>query len=291
MKKRACALLLLLVLCLSLCACGAVPGAPADPAEAALTITVFSFEKADAILVECGNETMLIDCGERENAPRLLRELEARGIDRLDYLQITHYDKDHVGGAAAIASALEIGAILRPDYEGTRTEYISFSHVIARHPNAAPLSRPESYTLGAAVFTVYPAEDPSAFDDAADGFDNDMSLVTLLNCGEKRFLFCGDIENARIRQMLRSQVDWSCDWIKLPHHGKYGKMLDRLLKSCGAPLAVMTPPAEGAEEKTRSLLLSLGIECCEACEEDVVTTLRGGEITVEYRGGKDGETP
>ena len=288
MKRHACALLLLLALCLSLCACGAETNAPAA-AEPSLTITVFSLGKADAILVECGGETLLIDCGERENAPRLLRELEARGIGRLDYLQITHYDKDHVGGASALVAAMEIGTILRPDYEGTRTEYISFSNAIARHPDAAPLSEPGSYSLGAAVFTVYPAEDPSAFDGTADGFDNDMSLVTLLSCGEKRFLFCGDVENARIRQMLRSKTDWSCDWIKLPHHGKYCKQLERLLKSCGAPLAAITTSDEGAEEKTLSLLRSRGIESYDTCAGDVVTRLDGGAVTVELRGEKGGQ--
>lgn len=288
MPKRINALLLSLALFFSLCSCAEPKQAP-RAAEHELVITVFSLGKADAILIECGGSSMLIDCGEKEHGALLLRALAARGISRLDVLQITHFDKDHVGGAAAILGETEVGTILCPAYEGSRTEYFSFLRAAAACPRVIAVSEPLTMPLGTAGFTVYPAEDPAAFDARADGFDNEMSLVTMLESGGERFLFCGDAENGRIRQMLASGVDWSCAWIKLPHHGRYGKQLAKLLKKSGARIAVMTVSRDApVEEKTLALLAELGIESYDTLTGDVVTTLDDGAIRIEA-GTENGE--
>ena len=44
----------------------------------------------------------MIDTGEAENAPRILEALKEKNVDHLDALIISHFDKDHVGGAAQI---------------------------------------------------------------------------------------------------------------------------------------------------------------------------------------------
>lgn len=62
--------------------------------------------------------------------------------------------------------------------------------------------------------TIYAADDPAEIRDTDGEYDNDMSLVAKVTCGEKQFLFTGDIEKTRIRQMLESQVDWKADWSK-----------------------------------------------------------------------------
>lgn len=279
MLKRITALLLSLALFFSLCACGEPETAPR--AEHELVITVFSLGKADSILVECGGSSMLIDCGEKAHGALLLRELAARGIKRLDVLQITHFDRDHVGGAAAILGEVEVGTILCPAYEGRGKEYFSFLRAAAAFPRLTAVAEPLTMPLGTAECTVYPAEDPSAFDAGADGFDNEMSLVTMLDCGGGRFLFCGDAEKGRIRQMLASDVDWSCDWIKLPHHGRYSKQLARLLRKSGARYAVMTVSDDApAEEKTLSLLTDLGIEGFDTLSGAVVTTFDDGTLRI-----------
>ena len=51
---------------------------------------------------------ILVDCGQAEDAPRLLKELRKNGIDRgdLGLLVITHAHPDHMGSAAALQEEL-----------------------------------------------------------------------------------------------------------------------------------------------------------------------------------------
>ena len=47
----------------------------------------------------------------------------ARGKDKLDVLIISHYDKDHVGGAADVIRNIPIDVVYLPDYVGTGKKY------------------------------------------------------------------------------------------------------------------------------------------------------------------------
>ena len=77
-------------------AAAAVPDEPFDGLE----VTVLDAGKADAILLTTPDSAVLIDCGEKGFGDEILGELAARGIGRLDVLIVTHFDQDHVGGAA-----------------------------------------------------------------------------------------------------------------------------------------------------------------------------------------------
>ena len=87
---------------------GGLAGCAREPApEGTLTVTVLDEGKADCILIqESSVGAMLIDTGTRESASAILEFLRARGIDTLETLLLTHMDKDHIGGAAAILQAV-----------------------------------------------------------------------------------------------------------------------------------------------------------------------------------------
>ena len=53
-----------------------------------------------------GEDHVLLDAGYEETWQLVTKELLSRGIDSLDAMIITHYDKDHVGGAAEIAEKM-----------------------------------------------------------------------------------------------------------------------------------------------------------------------------------------
>ena len=61
---------------------------------AGLNVTVLDTGKSDCILVEADGRTMMIDAGYEENGEQIVDFLRERGIVRLDYLLITHFDKD-----------------------------------------------------------------------------------------------------------------------------------------------------------------------------------------------------
>ena len=68
----------------------------------ALTATFLKVGKADAAVLTCGNRTLVIDTGEPDDGAQLVRFLQNAGAASVDALIITHFDRDHVGGAAAL---------------------------------------------------------------------------------------------------------------------------------------------------------------------------------------------
>ena len=73
----------------------------------------FNAGKADSILLEKNGHYILIDTGEDTLRDDLLRYFESNHIEKLDYLIITHFDKDHVGSASTVIDNLEIGEVLQ----------------------------------------------------------------------------------------------------------------------------------------------------------------------------------
>ena len=90
------------LLCMLLLACLALTGCAAESADAGgdeLTAVFLDVGKADAILLYNGEMAALIDAGENDDGDAVVEAIRARGIERLDLMIITHFDKDHVGGA------------------------------------------------------------------------------------------------------------------------------------------------------------------------------------------------
>lgn len=59
----------------------------------------------NAYLIEEGDRAVLVDTGLRSSADALVAELAAARIPTLTDVVLTHYDPDHVGGAAAVQRA------------------------------------------------------------------------------------------------------------------------------------------------------------------------------------------
>ena len=99
-------------------------------AEDIFTITSIDVGKGDCILIQTGDRndpvTVMIDTGYKETADDVLNYLRKQDINKLDALIITHYHKDHVGGAAAILKGVPVGKVYMPDYEGTKKVYEEF---------------------------------------------------------------------------------------------------------------------------------------------------------------------
>ena len=284
MKKKS-VLRYLFAVCLAavcfLTGCGNVTEEPDENSNNKLEITVLSIGKADAVLVCADDAVMLIDSGEADDEKTIMSELKQRGIDHIDYFQITHFDKDHVGSAAAIVNEFEIENIAYPDYESTRSEYSEFMNAVSGKENAAAVSDITQVELGSASLTVYPASDPESFVSDDKEYDNELSLVTRMEYDGRVFLFCGDVEKKRLKQMLAQDIDWKCDWIKLPHHGKYCKSMEDFMNAAAPQYSVMTvSKSEPADPEIIELLSELNVESYDTLGGNVVTVCEGGNITV-----------
>ena len=60
----------------------------------------------DSVLIRCGGETLMIDCGTVEEVPRIIRMCELYGVRHIDRLLITHAHHDHIGGLRRLLLAV-----------------------------------------------------------------------------------------------------------------------------------------------------------------------------------------
>jgi competence protein ComEC len=88
-----------------------VPG-DAPPLPNGLRITALDVGQGDAILLQVPEGAVLVDQGPPE--ADVAGQLESLGVERLIALVLTHPQRDHIGGAADVLEALEVGTVLDP---------------------------------------------------------------------------------------------------------------------------------------------------------------------------------
>lgn len=234
--------------------------------------------KGDCILLQAGGSAALIDTGYENTSERVLSCLRSGGVERLEFVIITHYDRDHIGGVRAIGAALEVGMVYLPAYEGADKRYRSLMSAIADRGLATRrVAETLSLKLGDALLTVYPSGVEYIPDAKGDeGNDNDLSLVTSLTCGGGTFLFAGDLEEDGIEDYLRAGRG-RFDVLKVPCHGKKCPCTDELFDEVRPEIAVITDsPDDPADKKTLKLLAEVGA--------NVYRTSMDGTIVVESDG-------
>ena len=123
--KKLAALLCGVLTWLSASACTADPAQKPDNAPNVtgnVTVTALDVGKADALIVQTQNTVTVIDTGNKGDGKKIEKFLTKQGIDTVDTLIITHFDKDHVGGAARLVNRMKIGTIYVPDYTSESEE-------------------------------------------------------------------------------------------------------------------------------------------------------------------------
>ena len=220
-----------------------------------IRVTVYNVGKGDCILVEQEEHAMLIDCGYEDTAPEIVSYLQHLKTEP-ESIIITHYDKDHVGGAAAFAEGFASADFYLPDYEGSSSYYKALMKSLESTATARSFQRVSqdvSFKLGDAEVEIY------ASDIEYDGDnDNDCSLVVSVRCENDSYLFTGDLEKEGITAFLAKHTEqW--DVIKMPHHGNKKGSIDELLKSVKPSVALITDSQEDpAVSDVLALLRSAG---------------------------------
>ena len=270
MRKQVFALLLAAVL---LTACGA--GAEKEPEIAAateLTVHFFDAGKADAILLTTPNHTMLVDAGEQGFGKTILAYLEKQGIERIDYLIVTHFDKDHVGGMARVINNIAVGTVLQSNQPKDSEEYEKYVKALAKAGLEAITVR-DTYRFE--LDGVRCVVDPPRQTAYADDSSNNSSLIVSVTNGANRFLFTGDAQTERLAEFLNADKT-AYDVLKVPHHGKEEPLLDAVLASVRPAYAVIT----SSDEEPESAAVVSALERAGA----TVLLTRNGAVTLRSDG-------
>ncbi|MBR4455548.1 MAG: MBL fold metallo-hydrolase [Solobacterium sp.] len=198
-----------------------------NPGE--LRISILDIGKADAIVCECGSFSLVIDAGTRQNGKTITRFLKQKNIRSIDCLIITHYDRDHVGGAIDLVLNFPIRRIILPDYEPGHPDAVEFLRTLEeKEIIPEQLNEPCSFRTG---FLHVLIEPPLTYDTKRNtDYDNDLSLITTITHEGRRLVFGADMEKKRISEWLKTDPA-PCTFLKFPHHGVYEKALKDLMKA------------------------------------------------------------
>lgn len=192
----------------------------------------------DAAFVRCGEHSMLIDCGGTQwrEVKALLDDLN---VTELTYAVNSHPDADHIGGFNHVLRDIPAREFLLgfpEDYPSG--DDVRFKVYDALHEMGIPLRQVhsgETIDFGDARITVYQRTDehlPRV---------NNKSVLLMIEYGERRIFFAGDIQAAA--QTLLSEdaksLDLKTDILKYPHHG-YEPLQDGFLAMLSPALAICT---------------------------------------------------
>lgn len=237
--------------------------------------------KADTALLYLEGETeaVVIDAGEDDDGPEIVEKLQELGIIKISHLIITHYDKDHMGGAAYVLEQIPVGQIIQPDYPKTGDRFEAYREAVDEYVNdVCAVSDYMEFSVGHLSFSIYPENDPENQYFKEDD-DNDRSLVTMVTYRDKRFLFTGDIEEKRIKLLLSTGVDLSCDWMKIPHHGRFNDQTESLLEAAGSKDGVICCSEKNpAEEETVDAARRAGMTCWMTADGEITFICDGESI-------------
>lgn len=241
----------------------------------AFKTTILSTGKSDCILIEIGDKVIMIDTGEDKNGKQIVDKLKEKEINTLDYLILTHLDKDHIGGVDSILSSVKVKNLIQANYEKDSKQYDEYTDSL-KQADVEPVVLKEKMNLviNNAKISIQPAS-KSDYENS-----NDYSIMTSINYGEHRFLFAGDAEGKRLAEFI-SENTLKYDFVKIPHHGRYDKLTEAFLDSISPEYAVITCSEKKApEEDVLKILEKLNIKTFLTSNGDVVINSDGKVLSV-----------
>ena len=239
-------------------------------------VKIFKIGKADSILVTTHNQHMLIDTGEEEDVAEVLAYLEDANISSLDTLIITHFDKDHVGGADKILKQVTVKHVLMPNYTSTSKQTLEFIKAIEKTGvQATRVTETHHFEFGEAQISILPPHESTY-----DG-DNDYSLVTSIIYGETSFLFAGDAEATRLTELLNDR-NLVHTFLKVPHHGRFNEQTTAFFQAVKPEIAVITASNKNpADEETLRSLRDIGAAVYITKDGTITVMSDGHTLTIQ----------
>ena len=179
-----------------------------------LVVHYLDVGQGDSEILQCGNQTMLIDAGTNDSTSVLIHDIKDLGITRFDIVVATHPHEDHIGGMDTVINQFDIGTVYMPDVTTTTVTFsdmlkaIKNKNLTVIHPTPGTV-----FNLGNAQCTIFAPNSPKYPD------MNNYSIVIRVVFGSNSFLFTGDAQIQSEAEMLAKNYDLKADVLKVGHHG------------------------------------------------------------------------
>ena len=215
-----------------------------------LAVHFIDVGQADAILVECDGENMMVDGGNGSDSSLIYAYLKSHGIKKLKYMVNTHPHEDHVGGLPGALNYATVERGFSSHSEYNSQAFRDYKRYLAMQGlELEVLETGSSLSLGKSHIRVLgPLERGSDI--------NNSSLVLYLVYGEVSFLFTGDVEEDGEHDLLEAGLVPDCTVLKVAHHGSESSSSYRFLRSALPEFAVISVGRDNSYDHPSQQVLS-----------------------------------
>jgi beta-lactamase superfamily II metal-dependent hydrolase len=218
-------------------------------------------------------QSLLIDTGWPGNggrdAERIVAATKKAGISKIDYVLITHFHEDHVGGAPQLAARIPIGTFIDhgDNRESTDKPTVQVwqayqqllnngksKHIVVKPGDTLPIRGMKATVVsshGAVLDAPFPGagEENSSCRDAeqfpGDKTENQRSLGTLITFGKLRILDLGDLTKDKEMQLMCPKNKLGkIDIYIVSHHGWNQSSSPALVYGISPRVAIMNNGAK-----------------------------------------------
>lgn len=181
-----------------------------------LDALVLDVGQGQSVVLASQGTFALVDCGSanrwKNPGETAARQLAAMGCKRLNYLLLTHYDKDHVCGVTGLLARLRVDTLLVVEGEDDAgLQSVVLSAAEDHGVSVRFITTEERLDLGRAALTIYPP--------LGDAGDNERGLSVLASAGESDFLITGDMSATTEETLLKTCDLPDLEALVAGHHG------------------------------------------------------------------------
>ena len=227
----------LFVCCVAIGLVGAVAASWLEPRLDSYRFTVLDVGQGQCILLQSDGKNYVVDCGgdrDADAADKVSQRLLAQGIFRLDGLILTHYDRDHAGGAGMLLTRITADALYLPDIPndtGIREELAALYAEKIRWIEAE-----STFAIPDSKITLFSAK--------AGKDDNESSLCILFQPENCDILITGDRSGIGEKALLANTQLPELEVLVVGHHGAKNAACMELLWETKPAVAVISVGAD-----------------------------------------------
>lgn len=208
--------------------------------QGALSVHYIDVGQGDCILIRAGEQSVLVDAGERGNSETIVNYLNKQGVETLDLVIATHPHSDHIGSMPEVLEQFGAGELLCASLP---EELIPTTRIYEKLLDTAEEKNiPMKDALPGMEFALENGAKITVLGpDAGKAEDlNNTSIVFRLDFGETSFLFTGDAEKASEEEILAGayREKLEANVLKLGHHGSSTSTSEKWLEKVSPQYAV-----------------------------------------------------
>ena len=178
------------------------------------------------------------DIGSRVDVPYLLHY----GVQKLDYIFLTHAHDDHAGGVKGILTKIPVGAIgIGHEGAGDYLQAFGTGEIGKIKKLLVPLQEGTSIELdGVRIDMLYSPESRKVQESQLQATGNEFSNLIRVSYGEASFLFTGDLVAEQEQQVLANGINVASTVLKVGHHGSRTSSSQEFLTAVNPGWAVIS---------------------------------------------------